>query len=311
MEKKGLKLRMALTGGVLLAVYLFVVVIVASLVVGLVGGNDLLALLLAAVITTGFVALQYVGSRQIILQLIDAQELSADEHPEIHERVEVLCDRMDLPKPTLLVGDVGMMNAFALGRPGNGFVVLTPQLIQALTMDEMEGILAHELAHLDSYDVVVMAAAQSAIVMVALLVRYTIALFVSVFAFSVEFALSFVGLGKGDRSQKWARLQFVLVGVSVFLVTNVLALFQRMLSRHREYFADSKAVEHTGDVDAMTSALDTVATQDTPSDDQVSEHVQALCVYGEHDGILERLYATHPSTEKRIESLRREYGSDV
>lgn len=307
MEKKGLKLRMALTGGVLLAVYLFVLMIVASLVVGLVGGNDLLALLVAAGITIGFVALQFVGTRQLLLNMIDARELPANEHPEIHERLEALCDSMDLEKPTLLVGDVGMMNAFALGRPGNGFVVLTPQIVEGLTMDELEGILAHELAHLDSYDAVVMAAAQSVIVMVALLVRYTIVLFMTLFAFTTELMLSFAGIG-GDRSHKWARLQVVLVGVSVFLVTNVLALFQRMLSRHREYFADSKAVEHTGDVDAMTSALETVSTQEPPSD-QVSDHVQALCVYGEHDGILERLYATHPSPEKRIESLRREYGS--
>ena len=226
--------------------------------------------------------------KKLALYSVDAEDLPTEERSEVHRRVEELSASMDIEKPRLMVGRMGVPNAFAVGRKGAGTVVLSETMLGLvdegyMSMDELEGVLAHELAHIRNRDVVVMLLGQS----VASIIGLTV-------FFVVQLVIEDIPI-----------VEFVVAYLLSMMTQAVVMVFVLAISRYREYVADSDAAEYTGDPDAMANALSVIQEVGTHEEaPEVDGATASMCIFGGERGLLSVLFSTHPPTEKRIRRLR-------
>ncbi|MFB6135208.1 MAG: M48 family metallopeptidase [Halobacteriaceae archaeon] len=294
MRHVGLKARMLVVGAILFAFYS---------AVALIGYALTGSFALVAVLTLGFVVFQYKFGKWAALRSVGAEDLPEDS--QVHRIVEDLSAEMGIEKPRLMVAQMGVPNAFAVGRKGAGTVVVSRELMQLLDRDELEGVLAHELAHIRNRDVVMMVLGQS---------------IASLVGIAAQFAVLFAG----DED-----LGNFIMAMVVGNITQMLALvFVFAISRYREYVADSDAADAIGSGDPLARALEKIESaasnpgaaagvqggrgrrggRGRQQDAGVDDRVSALCIFGGERGLLEKVFATHPPVEKRIERLRNQQG---
>lgn len=249
-------------------------------------GGIMMMLFLGIGIVTNWVS--YFYSDKIVLKMYKAKEVSAAEAPQLHEIVERLCGRMKLPKPKICIVPTDVPNAFATGRnPAHGVVAVTQGIMRALSTEELEGVIAHELGHIRHRDTLVSTVAASIAGAIAML------------AHMGQFGLFFGG-GRDNGGNP-----FVLIIMA--LLAPVLAMVMQMaISRTREYGADRAAVEATGNADAMANALRRI--------ESFAQNYQMPSVKGTQHmfiinplsgGSMSALFSTHPPTAKRIEAIMR------
>jgi heat shock protein HtpX len=273
MRHLGLTARMAVVGSALFAFYA-----VAAVVAMGVFGFPVWLVILGSV---GFVGVQYKLGKWMALRSVGAEDLSEDRYPEIHRRVDALSREMGIDKPRLMIARMGVPNAFAVGRKGNGTVVVSEELLRRLEPDEVEAVLAHELAHIRNRDVVMMVLGQGVASIVAIVAQWVVLL-------------------TGDNDIADFFLAIVVGQITQLLVM----LFVFAISRYREYVADADAAEEVGSGEPLASALEKISRRAERTDDTaVDAKVNALCIFGEERG-LAKLFATHPPVEKRVERLR-------
>ncbi|MFB6171144.1 MAG: M48 family metalloprotease [Haloarculaceae archaeon] len=274
MRHPGLTLRMAVVGSVLFGFY----ALLALFAYATFGAGVLPIVAVGSVL---FVGVQYVVGKKTALWSVGAEDLPADRYPEVHDAVADIADEMGIEKPRLMIADMGVPNAFAVGRRGAGVVVVSSELLSTLDRAELRGVLAHELAHVRNRDVVLMVLGQSIASLVGLAVQFAVIL-------------------TGDDG-----LADLLVGYLAGAVAQVLVMvFVLAISRYREYAADADAADVLGDGDPLASALEAISDRNQRRDVDVDTGVNALCIFGADRGLLERVFATHPPVEKRIERLR-------
>jgi heat shock protein HtpX len=274
---------MVLTMGLLGVLYIFFIGAMAYMGVGFVG-----ILLMAGLFGIG----QFFFSDKLALRSMGAREVDESEYPELHDTVSRLAQQADLPKPTVAVADSDVPNAFATGRSkSSATVCVTTGIMRSLNDEELEGVIAHELAHIKNRDVMVM----------------TIASFLSTLAFLfVRFGWLFAGgrgHGRGGGNQAP-----VFVAIIVSLVVWIVSfLLIRALSRYREYAADRGAAVITGRPSALASALATIdgRMDQVPQEDLRDQaEMNAFFIIPIRKGFVGSLFRTHPATEKRIERLQ-------
>ena len=282
----GLRGRMALTMFLLFAVYLIFVVALVEVL----GGG----LLFAALLLGSFSLVQFFYSDRLTLWSMGAKKVDREEYPQLHAAVERLSQQADLPKPEVAVVDSDVPNAFATGRsPNNAAIAVTTGLMRTLDREELDGVLAHELAHIKNRDVAVM----------------TIASFLSTVAFLiVRFGgrmMFYTGGGRGRGGKGAAGIVVaILISLLVWIISYLLI---RALSRYREFAADRGAAAITGKPAALASALMKISgeVEKIPDDDLREEaEMNAFFIIPLKSGVVGRLFSTHPSTERRIEQLR-------
>jgi heat shock protein HtpX len=256
------------------------------------GGTIPLAFVVAGI----WFAISYFGSQTMIDLMTGARKVERKSEPDLYNLLENLAISRGLRTPTLRVIDNDSLNAFATGlHEGQYSITVTRGLVAALTRDELEAVLAHELTHVINKDVRTMVIA-------------------SIFAgiISVIAELVFRGLiysrGGGKRDNKNA-MPLILIGLAFAAVGFALAIVIRMmLSRTREFVADAGAVELTKNPDAMISALRKVEGR---SSLKGPDEVQQLFLDNQPDGVgLEGLFASHPPIQKRIDALV-EFGGGI
>jgi len=247
------------------------------------GTGVLLAVLLGSVAFVGF---QYKFGKWMALRSVGAEDMPTErqgryEFDRIHRSAEKLSDEMGIEKPRLMVAEMGVPNAFAVGRKGAGTVVISRELMDLLEYEELEGVLAHELSHINNRDVVIMVLGQSIASMIGIVVQWAYIL-----GGRRNIASYFAGMILGTVAQM------------------IVMIFVMAISRYREYVADSDAARYTRNPDAMARALEKISQGAEGRDMKGEETVSALCIFGTERGLLATLFSTHPPTEKRIQALR-------
>ena len=275
----GLQFRMLITIFLLGAVY---VVLVAALFASGASGITI------AVIAGGLFIFQIIAAEKLGLRAMGAEEVSPQEAPELHAMVERLCVQADLPKPKVGVMRTSMPNAFAMGRSRKAAIVcVTTGLMEILSPAELEGVLAHELAHIRHRDVVVMTIAS---------------FFASIASIILQFGFFF---GGGDDDENPSFLVLLLVSLAVYVISFFL---MSALSRYREFAADRGAAEITRRPSALASALMKISgTMDRIPERDLREaahsELAAFYIAPPTKKSLLSLFSTHPPTEKRIAAL--------
>jgi heat shock protein HtpX len=277
----GLQVRMLLTMALLGLLY--VVLVVALLAAGV--GTALLL-----VVVAGLALAQLFLSDKLALRAVGAREVSPREAPGLHAMIERLCVQADLPKPRIAIAQTAVPNAFAMGRsPRSAVVCATTGILDLLEPHELEGVMAHELAHVRHRDVLIMTVAS---------------FFASVAAMVVQFGLFFGGRGR-DGGQPAVAVVLVVSAV-VYAVSFMLML---ALSRYREFVADRGAALTTGRPSALASALMKLSEgmgRVPQRDLRVAGELNAFFIVpARAKGTLRSLFSTHPPMERRIAALAR------
>jgi len=255
-------------------------------------------LLVGLVIAT--VVLAYLSYRLGTIRLLAglrAVPVPRDRAPELHTRLDSLVERMDTRRPELRVGSLPAPNVLSIGGRGNGVVVFDAALLRTLSLDEAEAILAHELAHLEGHDVLIQTLAYSALQTIVGMLLFVL-LPVTLLATGVAHAIAWIrGHPAAWAETPMGRLR-VRISQGVLAVSALVTLGVRSYSRSREYAADERAAEVTGNPAALASALRTI--------DRLAERPQGLLsrlTVGGDETEVHRLLATHPATDDRIERL--------
>lgn len=252
------------------------------------GGQNgmMLALIFAAVMN--FVS--YFFSDKIALTMYRAKPVTREELPRAYAAVERLAPKMGIPMPKIYVIPTESPNAFATGRnPQHASVAVTHGILGLLNDEELEGVLAHELGHVNNRDILISSVAA------------TIAGAITMLASMGRFAMIFGGMG-GDRDDRrggglGALLMLILAPIAASLI-------QLAVSRSREYQADATGAHFTGNPYALASALQKLDAYSRRVPMAATPSTAHLFIIQPLLGMnFANLFSTHPPIAKRIERL--------
>lgn len=240
----------------------------------------------------------YFFSDKIALKSAKARPVEANEMPGLYQTVSSLAQRENMPMPSLHVIDSPQPNAFATGRsPKHAAVAVTTGILEMLDNRELEGVLAHELAHVKNRDILIATVAATIAAALSLLAR-----------------LAFWG-GVGRR-RNGNGIQLIVGLAAMILAPVAAAVIQMAISRSREFEADHDGAESTGSPLALASALQkiSVGTQRHPM--AVNPAISQLFIGDPLKGLrgrrgagqMSRMFSTHPPTEERIARLEKMAG---
>ena len=260
------------------------------LVIGQAWGGQrgmMFALVLAAVMNLG----SYFFSDKIALAMSGAQPISREEAPRLYAIVERLAGKANLPAPRICLIPQDAPNAFATGRnPSHAVVAVTRGLLDICHDEEVEGVLAHELGHVQNRDILISAVVATIAGAITMIAR--MAWFAEVFGF---------GGGRSDDRRGGA-----LSALAMMILAPVAAmLIQLAISRSREYQADATGAQITGNPYGLARALAKIEqwSKRIPMNVSPSMSHMFICQPLSAGQMLSGLFSTHPSTRKRIERL--------
>jgi heat shock protein HtpX len=233
---------------------------------------------------------QWYFSDKIVLWSSGAKIVTREQYPELHDLVERIVARNNLPKPRIAVINKAMPNAFATGKgPKSSVVAVTTGLMDLLDSEELEGVIAHELTHIRNRDVLVLTLAS---------------LFSTVAWYLMQFSF-YGGMGyRRDRNSAGGMVIVMLVAIVTWLVSFLLI---RAISRYREFAADRGSAQMTGKPTKLASALMKISgsMKRIPTQDlRQAEGLNAFFIIPALSGSsIVNLFSTHPPVEQRIKKL--------
>lgn len=251
------------------------------------GKNMFMFIFLGISVVMNFVS--YWFSDKIVLKMYKAQEAPRQEAAWLYQMVERLCHNAKLPMPKLYIIPTGLPNAFATGRnPKHSAVAVTQGLVSALTREELEGVVAHELAHIKNRDT---------------LISTICAGIAGVIAVMSDIAMWGMILGGGgrDNNNGGGIGALLMLLIAPFLAV----MIQLMVSRQREFVADATGARICGRPLALASALEKIEMTARSRPMQPVPATAHMFIINPFRGDQVRsMFSTHPSTAKRIEKLR-------
>jgi len=252
-------------------------------------GGMLIAFVMAAVMNFG----SYWFSDKIVLKMYNAREITREVHPSFYDMVARLAGRAGLPMPKVYIMPDDSPNAFATGRnPEHAAVAATEGILRILTPDELEGVMAHELAHVKNRDILISSIAA------------TIAGAISMIGNMLQWGAMF-GAGRGD-DEEGGGIGGMIGSLAMAILAPIAAmLIQMAVSRSREYLADASGAEICGRPLALAGALRKLhnASQAIPLHDARPATAHMFIVNPLTGSGLASLFSTHPAMEERIARL--------
>jgi heat shock protein HtpX len=272
-------------------IFLSLLTILLVFMGGVIGGQGgmIIAFCMAAILNFG----SYWFSDKIVLRMYNAQEISREAYPLFYGMVERLARRAGLPMPRVYIIPDESPNAFATGRnPEHAAVAATEGILRILSPEELEGVMAHELAHVKNRDILISTIAA------------TFAGAISMIGNMLQWGAMF-GAGRGDDDEGGGAGS--LIGSLVMAIVAPIAamLIQMAVSRSREYLADASGAEICGRPLALAGALRKLhnASQVIPMQDARPATAHMFIVNPLTGGGMMSLFSTHPPMEERIARL--------
>ena len=280
----GLTARMIISFAVLTVLYIVFLSVLAYAGVGAIA---------IAVIAGILILAQWYFSDKIVLWSTGAKIVSREQFPELHDLVERIVARNNLSKPRIAVINTKMPNAFATGKtPKSSIVAVTIGLMDQLDPEELEGVIAHELAHIKNRDVLILTLASIFSVIAWYLMRFGM------------YGAMFGGHGRRDNQGGAAMLLILVIAIVTWIAS---FLIIRAISRYREYVADRDGALITGKPSKLASALLKISgtMKRIPTRDlREVEGMNAFFIIPAISGdALTNLFSTHPPVAQRVKKL--------
>ena len=234
----------------------------------------------------------YYGSDKLVLTMTGAHVITREDNPELFNLVEEVVIASGLPMPKVAIVNDTAPNAFATGRdPDHALIAFTTRILEVMDRDELQGVIAHEMAHVANRDTLVSAVAATTAGAIAILSDFMA-------------RMMFFGGGR-DRRDGNSNPILLVVSLLIMILAPIAAMMLRSaISRRRESLADATAVSFTRNPAGLRRALETLATDSTVVR-QRSNAVAHIWIESPLDGkAVSKLFATHPPIEERIETLR-------
>jgi len=237
----------------------------------------------------GYALLQYFLASKIAIAMNGAKEITKRDEPRLYRTVENLSIATGMPMPKVYVMDDPALNAFATGRnPKNAAVAATTGLINTLNDTELEAVMAHELGHVQNYDI-----------------RVSIIVFglVAAIGFLADMLMHFMWFR--DNNDRNASPLFLVLGLAAAVLAPIIAmLVQLAVSRSREYLADSTGALTTRHPDGLASALEKIRSHGSTVRRPNTSTAHLFFANPLKGNALAKLFSTHPPIEDRIKRLR-------
>ena len=234
----------------------------------------------------------YYGSDKLVLTMTGAKLINREDAPELFNVIEEVVIASGLPMPKVAIVEDTAPNAFATGRdPDHALIAFTTRILEVMDRDELQGVIAHEMAHVANRDTLVSAVAATTAGAIAML---------------SDFMMRMMWFGGGrDRRDSSANPILLVVSLVVMILAPIAAmLLKSAISRKRESLADATAVSFTRNPAGLRKALEVLAS-DTTVVQQKSNAVAHIWIESPLDGkAVSKLFSTHPPIEERIATLR-------
>ncbi len=269
----------------LLAAMTVLVVIIGRIIGGPTG------MAIALLIAVGMNFFSYWYSDKIVLRMYRAQEVTPQQAPDLYEMVTTLAQRAGLPMPKVYIIPKDTPNAFATGRnPEHAVVAVTQGLLKLLSRDEVMGVLAHEMAHVNNRDILIGSIAATmagAIMMLASMARFA----------------AFFGGGRSDDDEGgMGGLGLIVMSILAPIAAMVI---QMAISRSREYLADATGARLAGSSQGLAGALDKLGRYSKQLPMDANPSTAHMFIVNPLSGKgLKGLFSTHPPMAERIVRLR-------
>jgi len=233
-------------------------------------------------------------SDSIAIKMTGSYPISENEAPELYAIIRRLSERARMPMPKVFITPSEQPNAFATGRgPSHAAVAVTEGLLHLLSRSELEGVLAHEMAHIKNRDVLIGTIAAS------------LAGAITMIANMLQWGLIFGGL-RGDDEEEGGGIAGLVGSLVMIIVAPIAAMLVQMaISRSREYEADATGARIAGLPDGLANALLKLERGVRQIPMQVNPATSHLFIINPLSGeTVARLFSTHPPIEERVKRLK-------
>ncbi|TET70242.1 MAG: zinc metalloprotease HtpX [Candidatus Aminicenantes bacterium] len=256
-------------------------------------------LIIAVIIAVAMTFGSYYASDKIVLAISKAKPVEKKDYPYLYNVVEGLAIAAGLPKPRCYIIDDTAPNAFASGRnPKNSVIVVTKGLLEKLNRAELEGVIAHEMAHIKNYDVLVQTLTVVMVGVVVLLSDWILR--------------SFIWGGRRRRTSSKGRGSgaeiLIVVGLVLAVLSPIVSQLVRLaVSRKREFLADANGALLTRYPPGLASALKKLVADREPLEaaNKATAHLYIVNPLKDIKGRVNKLFSTHPPIEERISALEK------
>jgi heat shock protein HtpX len=266
--------------------------LIAYIAIASFGGSGAGVIPLAVGISLISVWGSYFASDKLVLKMTRAQVIQQSDHPQLFNLVNEVCIASGLPMPKVALVDDPAPNAFATGRdPNHSLIAFTTGLLNSMDRDELQGVVAHEMAHVANRDTLVSAVAATTAGIVALI---------------SDILMRMLWFGGGrNRDHGSSQMPIFLAIIPLILAPIAATMLKSAVSRKRESLADATAVSFTRNPAGLRSALEVLA-RDTTVVQARSSAVAHMYIESPLDAsAASRLFATHPPIAERIATLRK------
>ena len=282
---------------VVLMSFFIIIIGVLGAFIGILYDNLYIGLFIAVVFAIIYTSIGYFSGGSMVLKMAGARPLTKQEFPHMHHAIEGLSIAANIPVPKAYVIEDPSPNAFATGRdPQHASVAVTTGLLKILNREELEGVLAHEIAHIKHYDIRFMMLTTVLVGIVVLLSDFLLR----------SFLWSSISGRRSGGNAGALTLVLIVVGIVLAILTPLVGqMIKLAISRKREYAADASAATITRYPKGLANALRKITGDhhEMKNNNKAMAHMYISSPYKKKRSWFSNLFATHPPAEERIKRL--------